>query len=244
MSVAYTIQDIIKKAHESGNPEKAEHSKGFFKTGPGEYGEGDKFIGLTVPQVRSITKLIARTSSKDDILKLMSSEYHELRLMGILIIVYKYEQEKDLSSKEEWVQFYLQNTQYINNWDLVDSSAHKILGDYCLLIGSDDILYRLSDSKNMWEQRMSVIANHAHVRVKKPQLVYELSEKFLNHPHDLMHKATGWLLREAGKRDRVGLNAFLENHAATMPRTMLRYALEKHDKPEKDYFMNLKNSII
>jgi 3-methyladenine DNA glycosylase AlkD len=234
------FESISKDILSLEDKDRADHSQRFFKTGKGEYGEGDVFLGLSVPLQRSIAKQYYATASYNDVIRLLSSQYHEFRLVGVIILVRKYQSAKDISVRREIVDVYLNNTDRINNWDIVDASAHKILGEYCIEIENNDILVHLSKSSNMWEQRMSIIATHAHVSRGKTQLIYRLSKSFLSHPHDLMHKATGWLLREAGKKDRKGLNHFLDQFAEIMPRTMLRYALEKHSQEDRRYYMNLK----
>lgn len=216
------------------NKERAKHSARYFKTGKGEYGEGDVFIGLTVPQVRAVAKKYRDLPLKD-VEKLLHNKIHEFRLTALIILTYKFQKAKN---KKEIVDLYLKNTKYINNWDLVDLSSHEILGTF-LLGRPRKILYRLAKSKNIWERRIAVISTFAFLRNNDVSDSLALSEILLNDTHDLMHKAVGWALREVGKRDEKILVDFLSTRYKTMPRTMLRYAIEKFDeKRRKCYLMS------
>ena len=207
-------------------PGHAETAAWFFKSGPGEYGEGDRFLGVRVPDVRAVSKL---DDGKSGLLGLMHSEWHEERLLALLILVRRYERG-DEAAKEEIFDFYLSSTRWINNWDLVDVSAYKIVGAW-LLGRSRAPLRTLAASGSLWERRISIISTFAFIRAGDVGETFFLAEQLLHDPEDLMHKACGWMLREAGKRDIRKLEQFLDAHRRSMPRTMLRYAIEKF--PEK-----------
>jgi 3-methyladenine DNA glycosylase AlkD len=220
------LKDILSKIRALAAPAKAASSLRFFKTGPGEYGEGDEFLGLTVPEIRSLAPQ-SDDLSEADVLTLLHSEWHEERLMALLIWVRRFvKAKKDELLRERIVDLYLANTKWINNWDLVDSSAPQLLGAW-LLKRDRSVLQTLAKSKNLWEQRIAVLATQAFIRAGEFDDTVQLCEGFLDHPHDLMHKACGWMRREAGKRDEPVLLAFLDQRAAKMPRTVLRYAIEK-----------------
>lgn len=203
----------------------------FFKTGKGEYGEGDKFIGVTVPNVRIVAKKYIDTPLTV-VETLLESEWHECRLCALLMLVQKYKHSKD-----EVVAFYLDHTKGINNWDLVDLSAPYILGDYLTDKTDRSVLYILSDSSILWEQRIAVVSTLMLIRHNQFDDTIRLAEKFLTAKHDLMQKAVGWMLREVGKRDEHLLVEFLESHRTRMPRTMLRYAIEKFPEERRRHFM-------
>lgn len=214
------------------DPAKAVEARRFFKTGPGEYGEGDQFLGLTVPQVRSLLPQ-SDDLTDDDVLTLLRSEWHEERLLALLIWVRRYgKAKKQPLVRTKMVKSYLANTKWINNWDLVDSSAPQILGIWLLEQPARTVLDELAGSSSLWEQRIAVIATQAFIRAGEFADTLRLCKRFLRHPHDLIHKACGWMLRETGKRDEGVLRAFLDRHAHRMPRAMLRYAIEK--LPEQD----------
>ncbi len=217
-------------------PEKAEFFPKFFKTGKGEYGEGDLFIGVTVPDQRSVAKEFYNKISLEELSELLSSKIHEHRLTALLILVYKFEKTKDKIQQKEIIDFYLNHTKHINNWDLVDTSCYKILGWYCFENQDSKILEKLSDSKNMWEMRMAIVGTMHHIKKGQFELTKTFALKNLKHPHDLMHKANGWLLREMGKMNETELLDFLNLHYKEMPRTCLRYAIEKLDEElRQDY---------
>ncbi len=215
--------------------EKAAFYPRFFKAGKGEYAEGDKFIGVTVPNQRKVARKF-RDLPDREIRKLLADPIHEHRLTGLLVLVQHYERAKDDARRAEIVDFYLGSLDRVNNWDLVDASAHKILGDW---IRSRDrsILDELADSDHLWRQRVSVIACLPLIKDGDFADILRLSERFLTHPHDLMHKAVGWMLREAGKQDESILNRFLNQHYKSMPRTMLRYAIEKLPEPRRQAYL-------
>ena len=220
------------------SPEKKEFLPYFFKTGKGEYAEGDKFIGVVVPDSRKLVKEYWQKAELSDVQEILKSEFHEMRLVALLILVNKFEKSKDKTEQKKLVDFYLKNTKYINNWDLVDLSCYKILGRYCFENRKDDILRELSNSDNMWEKRIAIVATMHHIKKGKSfDLTQELVLNNLNHPHDLMHKANGWLLREIGNKDEEVLLDFLKIHYQNMPRTTLRYAIEKLDEDLRQDFL-------
>ena len=196
----------------------------FFKTGKGQYGEGDKFLGVTVPNIREVAKEYKDVSI--DILKeLIHSPWHEMRMCALIILV----NNSKKSVTKETFDFYLSQTNHINNWDLVDLSAPQIVGQY-LLDKNRDILYKLAESELLWDNRIAIVSTLTFIRNNDLDDTYKLSLKMMNHKHDLMHKAIGWMLREAGKRDTKRLYDFVMEHKSVMPRTMLRYSIEKFDK--------------
>lgn len=230
------VEDIMQALQTLVIPEKAEIMQRFFKTGVGEYGEGDVFIGVTVPDQRSVAKEFFNKMSLHEVGELLSSKIHEHRLTALLILVLKFEKTKDQMQRRQIVDFYLENTRYINNWDLVDTSCYKILGRYCYENQDSNILEKLSDSENMWEKRMAIVGTMFYIKKEQYDLTKSFALKNLNHPHDLMHKANGWLLREMGKMNENELLNFLNLYYKKMPRTCLRYAIEKLDESwRQDY---------
>ena len=220
------IRGILKEIKSHKNENRAKNLFWFFKTGKGEYGEGDIFWGLNVPTSRKIA-LKYKDIPLSEINLLLKYKVHEVRLIGILVLVHRYEQGT-AEEKEKIVKFYLKNTKYINNWDLVDLSAPKILGEYLLQEKNPEkILLKLAKSKNLWEQRIAIISTFAFIQEGNTKWTLEIAKMFLKHDHDLIHKATGWMLREAGKKDVKKLCQFLDVNIYHMPRTMLRYAIEK-----------------
>lgn len=207
------------------NAKHAEHHQRFFKTGPGDYGEGDIFLGLRVPQVRAIAKDFKALSLKD-LDRFLASPIHEDRLFAIFVLVGQYQKAKDTNLQTAIVDFYLAHTERINNWDIVDASAHKILGHY-LLERPRRILDELVRSRVLWERRIAMIATYTFIKAGELGPTLKLAKKLLKDEEDLMHKAAGWMLRELGKQDEDTLLDFLDTHGQKMPRTMLRYAIEK-----------------
>ena len=214
--------------------EKREVLPRFFKTGKGEYGEGDHFLGVTVPDTRTVAKQ-HKDISLDEIRNLMQSEWHEVRLCALLIMVEK-SKKKDETLRKQLFDLYLSQTSRINNWDLVDLSCRFIVGEF-LLDKSRDILYQLAQSPLLWDNRIAIVSTYAFIRKGQLDDTYVLSDLMMKHPHDLMHKAIGWMLREAGKRDPERLYDYVMNHRAEMPRTMLRYAIEKFGSKERSVLM-------
>lgn len=211
----------------------------FFKTEKGQYGEGDKFLGIKVPVVRATTKPYIHKIAAVEVEHLLRSEYHEVRLAGLLVWVNQYKKLKDEAARKEIVDLFLKNTRYVNNWDLVDLSCEFIVGEY-LLDKPADVLFALAKSESLWEQRIAIISTLTFIRNGRYDDTLALCEGFLDHQHDLIHKASGWCLREIGKRDEATLRQFLEEHAHVMPRTMLRYSIEKMGEADRRYFMEAK----
>jgi 3-methyladenine DNA glycosylase AlkD len=232
------LTEIKKEIKKNANPQKAILLQRFFKTGPGEYGEGDKFLGIMVPVQRSIAKKYKELSLKD-IRELLNSNIHEERLIALLILVEQYK-KGDEQKKEDIFTFYHLHRKRINNWDLVDLTAHIISGSY-LMDKDKSILYKLAESKNIWDRRIAVISTFHFIKNNVFVDSLCIAEKLLNDKHDLIHKAVGWMLREIGNRDMNTEEGFLEKHYKKMPRTMLRYAIEKF--PEKKRLAYLKGTI-
>lgn len=220
------LDELRKDLDEKANPEKSELLQRFFKTGEGEYGEGDVFIGVTVPEVREIAKKYSHLSLLK-IQELLKSKIHEERLCALLILVYKYNKYP-----EDAFNFYLKNTKYINNWDLVDLTAHKIVGKF-LFDKDKGLLYEFVRSENLWERRIAVVSTFAFINKEEFQDSLAIAELLLDDRHDLIHKAVGWMLREIGKKDVEVLRGFLREHYKKMPRTMLRYSIEKLPEDER-----------
>ncbi len=230
---------VTKELKKHSDSNRVAISLRFFKTGKGDYGEGDEFIGVTVPITRSIVRQFYKQTSFLDIQKLLNSSIHEYRLTGLLILVYKYE-KSDIQGKKKIVQFYEKNLKAINNWDLVDLTAHKILGDW--LIDKDrQKLYKLAKSKNLWKKRIAMMSTFAFIRQGDFIDALEIAKILLNDNNDLIHKVVGWMLREIGKRDMQVEELFLQKYYKQMPRTMLRYAIEKF--PEKKRLQYLHGKI-
>ena len=245
-------EDIITRMEGMRNEAQREVLMGFFKTQPGEYGEGDEFLGLKVPQTRKIVKEV-KELPLEEVPTLLMNRWHEVRLCGLLILVEKFEaltkpklinDEKAISKRDEILKMYLDHAEQANNWDLVDLSAPKILGHWLLLPtkikeSKLQILDSLAMSDNLWRQRMSIVCTWKTSEQGDPSYCLCYAEKLLLHPHDLMHKAVGWMLREMGKRVSMDLlRDFLRQHVHEMPRTTLRYAIEKMDEKERKYWMS------
>lgn len=207
-------------------PLKAKGALRFFKSGPGEYGDGDLFLGVSVPEVKGLAKIYIDLKLPE-VLRLLKSPYHEVRLLGLTILVSNYEKSKSYIERKKIVNFYVKHRKAANNWDLVDLSTYKILGHYCHTQGSNKVILNLAKSKHHWDRRMAIVATLAYIRQGETKLTFKLAQTLLNDPEDLMHKATGWMLREAGKRDQKALLKFIDKFGKQMPRTMLRYSIEK-----------------
>ncbi len=206
--------------------EKAAFLPKFFKAFPGGYGEGDQFLGVIVPDQRKIAKACFREISLDEISELLQKTFHEVRLTALMMLVYRFEKQKSESQRKEIVDFYLEHLQFINNWDLVDSSCYQILGAFYHK-KDKSLFYELAASGKLWSQRVAMISSLYWIKKDDFTDALIIAEKLKNHPHDLMHKAVGWMLREIGKRDFEVELQFLKTHYKTMPRTALRYAIEK-----------------
>ncbi len=277
---ARTIEQTLKS---NASTDKAKNLARFFKTGKGEYGEGDKFMGIVVPDIRRVAKEYYQQVTLGTIHKLIKSPYHEVRLCALIMLVYQYQKAQSLEPRAEIYDFYLSHTTYINNWDLVDLSAPNIVGEYLLQnsndkvlsqrlirlwrknsklkttsseassttrfsalgtwhVDLDPILIHLSKSASLWERRIAVLATFSFIRVGRYQETFAIAEKLLHDEHDLIHKAVGWMLREVGKRvGKAMLCRFLDKHAGTMPRTMLRYAIEHLSDRERKGYLSIKN---
>ena len=260
-----TAREIIEHMESLRDDVQRENLMRFFKTGPGEYGEGDEFLGLKVPQTREVVRLAGQGFPLSEIPELLMNRWHEVRLCGLLILVAKFEKlatkrlERSTSGRlqgkndaeairkrDEIVTMYLQYAEQANNWDLVDLSVHKILGHWLLLpsnLGDRDykikVLDDLAASPCLWKQRMSIVCSWKTSQMGDPSWCLRYAEIHLHHPHDLMHKAVGWMLREMGKRVSMDLlREFLRQHAHEMPRTMLRYAIEKMSETERKEWMS------
>ena len=211
------------------DPARAKFLQGFFRTGAGEYGEGDKMLGLTVPDQRVIAKAF-RALPLDQTAKLLESEFHEHRLIGLLILVDQHARA-DEAGRLVLHRFYLERLGRVNNWDLVDTSAAELVGEH--LHGDAKLLGTLAKSSNLWARRVAIVSTFAELRAGRTALTFEVAELLLLDKHDLIHKAVGWLLREAGKRDPQALLAFLRMHYGQLPRTTLRYAIERLEPLER-----------
>ncbi|OGE79223.1 MAG: DNA alkylation repair protein [Candidatus Doudnabacteria bacterium RIFCSPHIGHO2_01_FULL_46_14] len=227
---------MIKEIRKLSNPKRARISLGFFKTGKGHYGEGDLFLGLKVPECRNIAKKHI-SAGFTAIGKLLKSKFHEERLIALLILTYQFE-KADQKGQKEIFNFFLANTKYVNNWDLVDLSSYKIVGQY-LLDKNRRLLYKLANSKNLWERRIAIVSTYQFIRNHQFVDTLKISGLLLKDKHDLIHKAVGWMLREVGKRSQHILQKFLSKNANSMPRTALRYAIERF--PEKQRLKYLKS---
>ncbi len=211
----------------------------FFRTGPGEYGEGDRFLGLTVPVVRSVSKTFS-DASFEDVRLMLSSPWHECRLSALLVLVEKFRKSRrSPAARRAIVEFYVRHADSADNWDLVDLSAPKILGEWLVGNPDADLLDGLSRSDSIWRQRIAIVSTWAIIRSGRYEETLRLAERYLGHPHDLIHKATGWMLREVGKRDLAVLKDFLDRHADKMPRTALRYAIEKLPEEERKRYLSV-----
>ena len=254
-----TAKDVITYMESLRNEGQRRILMGFFKTGPGEYGEGDEFLGLKVPQTREVVKTAGADFPLSEVPELLMNRWHEVRLCGFLILVAKFEKlatkrlENDAEAirrRDEILTMYLQYAEQANNWDLVDLSVHKILGHWLLLpsnLGDRDdkikVLDGLAQSPCLWKQRMSIVCSWKTSQMGDPSWCLRYAEIHLHHPHDLMHKAVGWMLREMGKRVSMDLlRAFLRQHVHEMPRTMLRYAIEKMSESERKEWMTIRHS--
>ena len=249
-------QEIIAYMESLRDDEQRKILMGFFKTGPGEYGYGDEFLGLKVPQTREVVRAVIKDVPLDDVPELLMNRWHEVRLCGFLILVTTFEKlatkrlevnAEAIRRRDEIVTMYLQYAEQANNWDLVDLSVPKILGHWLMLpsnLGDKDYKIKLLDelaaSPCLWKQRISIVCSWKTSQMGDPSWCLRYAEIHLHHPHDLMHKAVGWMLREMGKRVSMELlREFLRQHAHEMPRTMLRYAIEKMSERERKEWMNV-----
>ena len=233
------LKDVEKELFSFADKEKVAVFKRFFKTGKGQYGENDEFIGVNLPAQRKVARKFYDKLSFTEFEKLLRSPIHEHRHTALIMLTIKYKKSDD-ADRKKIVSFYLKNRKYINNWDLVDSSAPYILGKH-LLNEPKDILTKLAKSKNLWDKRIAIVATWWFIRENKYDDALKLIKIVLNDKHDLIHKASGWMLREIGDRDINILENFLEKYADVMPRTMLRYAIEKLAPAKRKYYMLMKS---
>lgn len=219
-----------------GSPKKAKHSMRFFKAGKGEYAEGDKFIGVTVPEQRKIAKKYRDLPLKT-VEKLLQSPIHEHRLTSLFIMIFQYQaRNSNLETRKAIIDLYLKNRNYVNNWDLVDLSAPKLLGSW-LEDKNRDILYMLANSGKLWDERISILATYHFIKLGQFEDTLKIAKILLNHKYDLIHKAVGWMLREVGKMDQSVEEEFLKKHYKQMPRTMLRYLIERFEEPLRQRYL-------
>jgi len=228
-------KSVIRDLQKLGTPRRAKASAWFFKTGKGEYGYRDVFVGVSVPEQRRLAKRY-RALPLNAVSELLKNPIHECRQTGLFILVDQYRRADDLT-RARLVRFYLANTKRVNNWDLVDCSAPYILGEH-LLEHDRSVLYRCARSKNIWERRIAIIATARFIRANQFEDTLKIAEILLEDDHDLIHKAVGWMLREVGNRSRIVEERFLRQHAKAMPRTMLRYAIEKFPEQKRKKYLN------
>lgn len=229
--------ELVASLFALASPEKAAVLMRFFRTGPGQYGEGDRFLGVTVPQVRAVEKLFRRALTLEDVAALLAHEAHEARMAALIHLVWRYRKARG-EDRETIFRFYLGHAARIDNWDLVDVSAPGIVGAH-LVAGDASPLFALAQSPLLWERRIAVVATLAFIRAGRLDETFALAERLRHDPHDLIHKACGWMLREAGKRDETRLRAFLDAHAPTLPRVTLRYALERLPAADRARYLAL-----
>ena len=239
----YKAEQLISELKKYIKKDKANILARFFKTGPGQYGEGDVFIGVMVPQVRQVANRFYQQINLTEIKKLLNNKVHEVRLLGLLILVRQYGHAKEEKAKKIIFDFYIKNLAKINNWDLVDLTAPKIVGEY-LNDKSKAVLYKLAQSKNLWARRVSVLACFAFIKNQQFADILKMAKIHLGDKHDLMHKAVGWMLREVGKHDEKTLLNFLETNVDVMPRTMLRYAIERLPELAKKRYLSIKRKVL
>ncbi|OGW34432.1 MAG: DNA alkylation repair protein [Nitrospirae bacterium GWC2_56_14] len=229
-----TVPEIQRKLRRLANKEKAGLLQGFFKTGPGQYGEGDVFLGITVPLLRKLAKECRGTSVADS-LTLLRSEIHEQRLLALFLLIHAYARGDEAVKKRIYGE-YLKNTRFINNWDLVDLSAPNIVGDF--LAGRNrKPLYALARSRDLWKKRIAILATFRFIKENDFVDALAIAGMLVRDEHDLIHKAVGWMLREVGKRDMQAEEGFLQNHYRSMPRTMLRYAIERFPEAKRQRYL-------
>lgn len=234
------VQEILASLRDKSVPKKAAFLPNFFKAFPGGYGEGDQFLGVSVPDQRKIAKGFFQDISLDELSKLVSNAYHEVRLTGLLALVFRYEACTSAEGKQVLVDFYCSHLEYINNWDLVDTTCYRILGEF-YQSKEKSLFYELAGSGHLWKERIAMISSLYWIKKGEFEDALALAAMLLNHPHDLIHKAVGWMLREIGKQDFDVELAFLTRHYPAMPRTALRYAIERFPEELRQDF--LKNRV-
>ena len=233
------MNNLLSQMISKADPSQVDGLSRFFKTGPGQYGEGDKFLGIKVPVTRSVVKECWKKVDFKDLEECICSEYHEVRLAALLALVEVFSHsKKNPDLQQQCIGFYLAHTAYINNWDLVDLSCYPLLGEW-LLDKDRALLYDLArNGKTIWEQRIGIVSTMTLIRHGQLQDTFNIADILLHHPHDLIHKAVGWLLREAGKRDKAALESWLGPRFWEMPRTMLRYAIERFPEEERITYLH------
>jgi 3-methyladenine DNA glycosylase AlkD len=229
-----TLTDVRRRLQEQGDPDDAVFLQRFFKTAPGQYGAGDHFLGIRVPATRRLSREFSDLPL-EDLEKLLHDKWHEARLLALVIMVNRFERG-DVAERAEIFRTYLANTDRVNNWDLVDLSAPGIVGAH-LETRSRAVLDKLAKSKNLWERRIAIVSTYWFIRHKEFDDTLRISAALLGDSHDLIHKAVGWMLREVGKRDESVLEAFLDQHASLMPRTALRYSIERMSPAKRKRYM-------
>lgn len=230
-----TASSIMTALQKMGDRKRAQHSQGFFKTGPGEYAEGDVFLGIRVPVLRAEAKKYKNISLLE-LQKILVSDFHEARLLAVFIMVLQFP-KAPCAKKQELYDLYASHTKYINNWDIVDSSAHYIVGAY-LQDKDKKQIYDWAHSQDIWERRIAMIATFYYIKKNEFDDALNIAEILVHDQHDLIHKAVGWMLREIGKRNKQVEKKFLDKYSQTMPRTMLRYAIEKFPEPERKKYLS------
>ena len=229
-----SVDDIRRRLEELADKEKAQVLQRFFKTGPGEYGEGDVFLGIKVPELRKLAKEYEGIALKEA-KQLLRSSIHEQRLLALLLLIRKFS-KRDAGARKRIYELYIGNTQYINNWDLVDVAAEHVVGAY-LMERNKEQLYRLAKSASLWERRISILSTFHYVKHNEFSETLKISKMLLSDEEDLIHKAVGWMLREVGKRHLLTEEKFLRAHYKMMPRTMLRYAIERFPGPKRQRYL-------
>ena len=232
---------LVEDLKHIADPIVAEHSQRFFKTGKDEYGEGDRFLGIRVPKVRAVAKK-HRNLSLQELDEVLASPYHEVRLCGLLVLVHQFTSAKDLERKARIYHYYVRQFEHINNWDLVDTTCHKIVGAF-LYDKDREVLYQWARSHDLWTRRISIISTFWFIKQNELDDSYQLARILMHDEHDLIHKAVGWVLRECGKKDFQRLEHFIDRHASTMPRTMLRYAIEKFPENKRLSVLKIKPGV-
>jgi len=238
-------RNVLHELENRSSPSKAKILSGFFKTGKGQYGEGDVFLGVTVPVTRSIVKKYWKEASMQDVQELLNSKFHEARLAALLIVVEKFSKTKNDGERKQLFDFYLRNCKKINNWDLVDLSADKVVGAF--LQGKEkersQLLGKLARSQDLWERRIAMLATFHEIKRGNANPTIAIARLLLHDRHDLIHKAAGWMLREVGKRcSAQELEDFLKQNATVIPRTMLRYAIERMPEAQRKHYLALKTN--
>lgn len=232
-----SLNAIISEAKALSNPNKIKDYESFLQVFPGGYGEGDKVWAVRIPDLRTVAKKYTHLPIAE-VFELLTNKVHDLRMLALFVLEYIYTNKNtSAEQKEEIIQNYLTHLQYLNNWDLVDASCYKLLGSYVCENNKPEILMELASHENFWRNRIAMVATLYHIRKNQFDLSLQLAEKLLHHKHDLIHKAVGWMLREIGNRDRMVEIAFLAEHYKTMPRTALRYAIEKFEESLRQQFL-------